>query len=73
VFGEDQARYVIGVSDKDTALVLANAKTAGVPAEVIGITRGRDLVLPSGEAIAVAKLRTVHESWLPDYMGAGVA
>ena len=69
LFGEDQARYVMGVPEKQAAAILADAKSAGVPARVIGTAGGADLVL-SGDRIAVAKLRTAHEAWFPNYMGA---
>jgi phosphoribosylformylglycinamidine synthase len=69
LFGEDQARYVIAAPEKQAAAILAEAKRAGVPARVIGTAGGAELVL-SGDKIAVAKLRTAHEAWFPNYMGA---
>jgi phosphoribosylformylglycinamidine synthase len=70
LFGEDQARYVIVVQDNDAVRIVAEARAANVPTQVIGVTRGTELVLPGGESVAVAKLRRAHEGWFPNYMGA---
>jgi phosphoribosylformylglycinamidine synthase len=66
-FGEDQARYVLAVADG--AAMLAKAKAAGVPARLIGVAGGGDLVLPDGTAISVSKLAAAHEATLPALMG----
>jgi phosphoribosylformylglycinamidine synthase len=68
LFGEDQGRYVLTVSEKRAAAVVSEAKSAGVLARVIGMTGGTDLVLPGGDNVAVAQLRTAHELWFPRYM-----
>ena len=68
LFGEDQARYVLTVAEKRAATILAEARSANVPARMIGTTGGADLVLPNGERAAVAQLRTAHEIWFPRYM-----
>ncbi|MGH6964663.1 MAG: phosphoribosylformylglycinamidine synthase subunit PurL [Phenylobacterium sp.] len=67
LFGEDQARYLLAVAD--AAPVLAAAKAAGVPAAVVGQAGGESLSGP-GFDVALAKLRTAHEGWMPGYMGA---
>ena len=69
LFGEDQARYVLTVSEKRAATIVSEARSAGVLARVIGTTGGGDLVLPGGESVAVAQLRSAHETWFPRYMG----
>ncbi len=66
-FGEDQARYVLAVTDG--AALIAKAKAAGVPARLIGTAGGGDLVLPDGAAISVSKLAAAHEATLPALMG----
>ena len=73
LFGEDQARYVVTAAEKDAPAILAEAERVKVPARVIGSTGGADLVLPNGDSVAVSQLRAAHESWLPEYMGAGLA
>jgi phosphoribosylformylglycinamidine synthase len=69
LFGEDQARYIVTVSD--AAPILRNAAEAGVPAAVIGTTGGEALTLSGGHTISLDVLSKAHEAWLPDYMGAG--
>jgi phosphoribosylformylglycinamidine synthase len=71
LFGEDQARYVIATDAATAETTVAHAKAADVPARIIGSTGGAELVL-NGQSIAVAALRSAHESWFPKYMGAGL-
>jgi phosphoribosylformylglycinamidine synthase len=66
-FGEDQARYVLAVADG--AALMAKAKAAGVPAQLIGAAGGGDLVLPDATAISIEKLAAAHEATLPALMG----
>ena len=68
LFGEDQARYVLTVSEKRAATIASEARSAGVLARVIGTTGGADLVLPGSDSVAVAQLRSAHETWFPRYM-----
>lgn len=63
-FGEDQARYIIATDSPDQ--ILESAQAAGVPAQKLGVTHGRDFIL--GQSIPVSKLTDINESWLPDYM-----
>ncbi len=69
LFGEDQARYIVTVTH--AAPILSAAAEAGVPAVVIGTTGGDALTLSGGHTISLDVLSAAHESWLPDYMGAG--
>jgi len=68
LFGEDQGRYLLSLPAGAAEAVVAEAKAAGVPAEVIGKTGGSELALPGEAAVSIAALRKTHESWLPDYM-----
>lgn len=65
-FGEDQARYVLAVTEG--AALVAAASAAGVPAALIGRSGGGDLVLAGGSSISVASLRAAHEATLPALM-----
>ncbi|MEL7542147.1 MAG: phosphoribosylformylglycinamidine synthase subunit PurL [Pseudomonadota bacterium] len=58
-FGEDQARFVVTVSG-DAALE---------DATLLGTATGDALLLPDGEAVLLAALRSAHENWLPSLMG----
>jgi phosphoribosylformylglycinamidine synthase len=66
-FGEDQARYVLGV--RDPAAILAAASAAGIPAEHIGHTGADSLTLSDSTAISLATLRTAHEAFFPSWFG----
>jgi len=68
LFGEDQARYLLGVADP--APVLAAAAAAGVPAVVVGEAGGEALSAEGLFELPLARLREAHEGWMPAYMGA---
>jgi phosphoribosylformylglycinamidine synthase len=67
-FGEDQARYVVAVTEEMSDWVLEEARRAGVPMTVLGTTGGDAVTLARGQSMAVARLRERFERWLPDYM-----
>jgi phosphoribosylformylglycinamidine synthase len=67
-FGEDQARYIVTVSAADAGLVLAKMKGAGVPCTRIGTTGGDAIAVAGETPMAIEKLRSAFESWLPNYM-----
>ncbi len=67
-FGEDQGRYVLSVKRDDMPGVIDKASAAGVSAVWIGSTGGSELKLGDARAISVSSLKSVHESWFPDYM-----
>ncbi len=48
--------------------LIAEARSAGVPARQIGLTGGDALILGSARPISLIELRTAHEAWLPRYM-----
>jgi phosphoribosylformylglycinamidine synthase II len=73
LFGEDQGRYVLSLPAGAAEAVVAEAKAAGVPAQIIGKTGGSGLVLPGEVAVSVAALSKTHESWLPGYMAGKAA
>jgi len=73
LFGEDQGRYLLSLPAGAAEAVVAEAKAAGVPAEVVGKTGGSELALPGEAAVSIAALRKTHESWLPDYMAGKAA
>ncbi|MEQ8656316.1 MAG: phosphoribosylformylglycinamidine synthase subunit PurL [Hyphomicrobiales bacterium] len=69
-FGEDQARYLLTVSNDDASEVLIRAKALGISAAQIGFTGGKELKLGQSRAISINDLRTAHEGWLPNFMNA---
>jgi phosphoribosylformylglycinamidine synthase II len=72
LFGEDQARYLLAAKESEAERILEEARNEGVPAQLIGHTGGEKLSI-AGASVTVAELRSLHESWLPRYMGAGLA
>ncbi len=67
-FGEDQARYLVTVAKPKAESLLSAARSAGVPAEILGGTGGNALTLAGGNTISLSKLRAAHEGFLPALM-----
>ncbi len=70
-FGEDQARYLVTMPEKEAEAFIARAGKAGIPATRIGTTGGSELTLNGGVPISLAGIKAAHEGWLPAYMAAG--
>lgn len=68
LFGEDQGRYIISTNLPDT--VLNKAEEAGVTALRIGKVGGDRLIIDGRIDIEVTELKTAHEKFLPEFMGA---
>jgi phosphoribosylformylglycinamidine synthase len=66
LFGEDQARYLIGTDDPEA--VIEAAKAAGVHAIVAGAAGGDAFASRELFSIPLEELRAAHEGWLPGYM-----
>lgn len=64
-YGEDQARYVVTVTD--IAAFEAAAQKAQVPITKLGTVGGDEIVL-GGEILPLQRLRDAHEGWLPQFM-----
>jgi len=67
-FGEDQARYIVTVHERDLLSVFTKLRAVGVPCVQIGLTGGREIAIAAERAVAVKALQHGFESWLPDYM-----
>ncbi|HET6182953.1 MAG TPA: phosphoribosylformylglycinamidine synthase subunit PurL [Acetobacteraceae bacterium] len=67
-FGEDQGRYVLAVGDAPE--LIRAAERSGVPAMRIGTSGGRDLTLPDGGTLPIARLREAHERFFNEWIGA---
>jgi phosphoribosylformylglycinamidine synthase len=66
LFGEDQARYLLGARDPDG--LLAEAHKAGIHAIVVGLCGGGAFASHGLFDIPLERLRQAHEGWLPGYM-----
>ena len=72
LFGEDQARTLVSVSEDCLSDLIGRAAVADVHVDVLGqLTESPDddlLVLGTYGAVSVGELRKAHEGWLPAYM-----
>ena len=72
LFGEDQARYLIGFSPDKLSAVDQRAVAAGVDYLVVGEAGGKDLSYlgASGarDSVSLDEIRRLNEGWLPAYM-----
>jgi phosphoribosylformylglycinamidine synthase len=69
LFGEDQARYVLTVSNATADRIITEAAKEHVPAVKIGMTGGTAITV-SGSQVPLSRLREAHEGWLPKLMAA---
>lgn len=69
-FGEDQGRYVLACSADRADRILERARLLALPARVVGRTGGTALTLPGEPSLELAELAALHDSWMPQYMGA---
>jgi len=63
-----QSHSTVSDGQLEPADVVRAAAAAGVPALELGRTGGTELILPEAAPISLARLRKVHEGWLPGYM-----
>jgi phosphoribosylformylglycinamidine synthase II len=68
MFGEDQGRYLIAADAADAETIRANAKTANVPVEVVGLAGGRFISINGGHAVDLIRLKQAHEGFMPALM-----
>ena len=68
-YGEDQARYVIAVPQKDADRIEGELREAGIVHAIIGKTHAaKTLCVTSEGEVALTDLRKAYESWFPAYM-----
>jgi phosphoribosylformylglycinamidine synthase len=67
MFGEDQARYLIGAANAGP--IIAEAERSGVSITSIGRAGGSALTAGGLFSIPLGRLRRAHEGWMPAYMG----
>ena len=65
-FGEDQARYVIAVSQQNSAAF--EALCGDAPLSKLGKTSAAQLTIADSVSISVSELRDINEGWLPALM-----
>ncbi len=67
-FGEDQARYVVCVSQSKKEAFIENAKNKRIYIAELGQTGGHELTLDETVLISIDELKQAHENWFPNYM-----
>ena len=67
-FGEDQARYLLGLAPDKAEAVLSEAADAGVPAQRIGTVGGPSLKIKGLFEVGLEDLEAAHEGWFDRYM-----
>jgi phosphoribosylformylglycinamidine synthase II len=70
LFGEDQSRYLIAVSDPGPTI--EHAARAGVPILRVGAAEGAEVAVSGLFHLPLATLRAAHEDWMPAYMAGAV-
>ena len=70
LFAEDQARYLVAVSDPSA--LIEKAQAAGLHASVVGTAKGEDFASGAPGAdlfrIPLDHLREMHEGWMPNWI-----
>ena len=68
-FGEDQGRYLVGVSRANAEKIIAEAQAAGIPARIAAHIEGDEIVISGDDKLRLSIVRTAHEGWFPNFMG----
>lgn len=72
LFGEDQGRYLLAMSEAEATALEQRARAAGANFLIVGETGGEAVsYLGAGgqrASVSLAELRAAHEGWLPTYM-----
>jgi phosphoribosylformylglycinamidine synthase len=75
MFGEDQGRYLVTVTDGDDHRVIDRAKAAGLQVVWLGVVGGDEICIGDGPelhnfgVVSLNELRRAHEGFFPDLMG----
>jgi phosphoribosylformylglycinamidine synthase II len=70
-FGEDQGRYLLGVTAANADAIMKRAGALGVEARIAGEAGGEAIALPGEDAVPLRTLRDRHEGWFPEFFGVG--
>ncbi len=69
LFSETQARYLLAADAETAETIRKEAKDAGIPVTVLGVTGGDYLDINEDISLDVDALIHAHESWFPNFMG----
>jgi phosphoribosylformylglycinamidine synthase len=68
LFGEDQSRYVLTMSEDYANMFAANAEGSGVFFQRLGTVEGDHLTIGRYVSLSVDEMHHTHEAWFPEYM-----
>jgi phosphoribosylformylglycinamidine synthase II len=68
-FGEDQGRYLLGVTSEAVPVIIERAQEANLSLRIIGQAGGDVFTLPGEQPLFLGALRKEHEAWFPNFFG----
>jgi len=68
LFGEDQARYLVGMAEAAAEAFITRASKAGVSVQLIGQAGGDAVTVNGAHAAPLDAIRAAHEGFLPELM-----
>jgi len=68
LFGEDQSRYILTMSEDYANMFAANAEGSGVFFSRLGAVGGDRLTIGKYVSLSVEEMHDCHEAWFPAYM-----
>jgi phosphoribosylformylglycinamidine synthase subunit PurL len=68
-FGEDQGRYLVGLTKASAQSIVEKARAHGLPARVAAYVEGDEIVISSDDKLDLSQIRKAHEGWFPNFMG----
>ncbi|MEM7214283.1 MAG: phosphoribosylformylglycinamidine synthase subunit PurL [Pseudomonadota bacterium] len=68
LFGEDQSRYILTMSETYANMFAANAEDSGVYFTRLGTVSGDRLTIGKSVSLSVDEMTAAHEAWFPSYM-----
>ena len=67
LFAEDQARYLIEISQKNLEIIKKIANSKNIKIDIIGKTQSEIFEVENDFKVSVKELKTKNESWFKNY------
>ena len=68
LFGEDQGRYIISISDKQMSEITKIFNDREIFFQKVGKTCGKKLIINDNEEVEIEVLKNLHENWFNKYL-----
>ena len=68
LFGEDQGRYIISISDKQMSEIIKIFNDREIFFQKVGKTCGKKLIINDNEEVEIEVLKNLHENWFNKYL-----